>query len=64
MSAAVLEVFDYSVEGRASRARGNRDGVHVKFDCDDTALVASAHLVGNVEDEGGVHAVVELHGNV
>ena len=55
---------DYGIEAGAASAAGNRHGVQVEFDGDDTALVAAAHLVGDVKDEGRVHTVVELHGDV
>ena len=61
---AVLVVFDHGVETGAAGAAGDRNGVHIQFHRDDTALVALAHLLGDVEDEGGVHAVVELHRQV
>ena len=64
MRSAVLEVLDHGVEAGAAGAAGYRNGVHIQFHRDDAALVALAHLLGDVEDEGGVHAVVELHRQV
>ena len=64
MSSSVFEVLHDSIEGGASAARGDTYGVHVQFDGNDSPLVAAAHLVGDVEDEGGVHAVVEQHSHI
>ena len=64
MCAAVLIVEDHRVEAGAASAGGYRDGVEVQLYGDDPALVPLAHLPGDVEDEGGVHAVVELHRHV
>ena len=59
-----IEVLHYGVEAGAAGAGGDGDGVEIKLHGDDAATVAMAHLVGDVEDEGGVHTVVELHVDV
>ena len=57
----LLVVFHHGVESRASRASWYGYGVHVYLYGDDAALVSLAHLLGDVEDEGGVETVVEDH---
>lgn len=57
----LLVLLDNRVEGGAARAAGYRDGVHVEFYCEHAALVSLSHLFCDIEDEGGVQTVVELH---
>lgn len=55
---------NYGIEAGASFSRGYGNGVDVEFHGNDTSLVASPHLVCDVEHEGRVKAVAELHGEV
>ena len=57
----LFEVFHHGIESRTARTVGHGHCVHVKFDGDDTATEEAAHRVGDVEDKGGVFAIVELH---
>ena len=57
----ILYLLDDGIEAAASGSGGDADGVAVEMDGDDAALVALLDLVGDVEDHGAVHAVVELH---
>lgn len=54
----------YGVEAGATGAAGNRDGVYVELNGDDTAAETVAHLFGNIEDKGRVHTIIKLHGHV
>lgn len=57
----LLEVFHYGIKARTTGAV--RDGyfVHVKLHGYDAATIEPAYLVGDVEDDGGVLTVIELH---
>ena len=61
MRSTVLEVLHDGIEARATLTGGDGNGVHVELDGQNTTLIALAHLIGDIEDEGGVHTVVELH---
>lgn len=63
-SAAVLEILDYGVEAAAAGSLGDGDGIYIQLHRYHSALVALAHLLGYVEDEGAIHTVIELHGYV
>lgn len=64
MRSTVFEVLNYRIEAAAATALGNRNGVHVEDHGDDTAFVTFSYLIRHVEDEGGVHTVVELHRDI
>lgn len=57
----ILYLLDDGIKAAASGSGGDADGVAVEVDGDDAAFVALLDLVGDVEDHGAVHAVVELH---
>lgn len=59
-----VEVLDYGVEAGTALAVGDGDVVHIDIYRYHSATEETAHLVGDVEDEGGVLAVVELHVHV
>ena len=61
MGATVLNGRHNSIETGAAATLGNRNSVHIKLDSKHTTLIALAHLVGDIEHEGGVHTVVKLH---
>ena len=57
----LIVVIHHGIEGRTAGAVGDGDGVHVEVNGDDAAPEAAGYLLGDVEDEGAVRAVVELH---
>ena len=56
-----LKVFHHCVESRAARLLWRRDSVHVEFYGDHATLEEMLYLLCDIEDEGGVVTVRELH---
>ena len=60
---AVFRILHHRIEAGAARAFWYWHRVHIELIGDDTAVGVFTDSVGDVEHEGGVHTVVELHGN-
>lgn len=57
----LLEVLHYGVEAGTTGLVRDGNFVHVELHGYDATTIESAYLVGDIEDDGGVLTVIELH---